>query len=291
MFQRILFPVDFSPRSTSIAGAVRAYANASGAEVYLVHVLELPELVMTMPEFPAYMPPDMQAVYRDNAAIRLRRCAEEALPGVTVHEALLEGEPASEIAQFAAENNIDLLMIPTHGVGGFRRFLIGSTTAKILHDVRCPVWTSVHDETDHGDHHHLIRSPRNVVCGVDFAPTSDAVIAYADVFAKRTGAEVTLVHAVPKISSRPTNYMDVDFDAHMTQEAKLRADEVQARLGTSYPVLFVPGDPADVLREAVEKTAADLAIVGRSHLMEGFASIQSHTYDVINKCPCPVLSV
>lgn len=291
MFQRILFPVDFSPRSTSIAGAVRAYAAASGAEVYLTHVLELPELVMTMPEFPAYVPPDMQAVYRDNAKLRLERCAADYLGGVTVRHVLLEGEPASQIAQFVAENRIDLLMIPTHGVGGFRRFLIGSTTAKILHDVRCPVWTAVHDDDSDNPAPHAIRSPKTVVCGVDFAPSSDAVIAYTDVLARRTGAHVTLVHAVPKISSRPTNYMDVDFDAHMTQEARLKADEVQARLGTSFEVMIVPGDPAEILRQAAVEKGADLAIVGRSHLMEGFASIQSHTYDVINKCPCPVLSV
>lgn len=289
MFQRILFPVDFSPRSTSIAGAVRAYAGASGAEVYALHVLELPELVMTMPEFPAYIPPDMQAVYRDNAKVRLERCIKDFLSGPTVHPVLLEGEPASQIAQFAAENHIDLVMIPTHGVGGFRRFLIGSTTAKILHDVRCPVWTSVHDEEDQAPH--AIRSPRTVVCAVDFAPSSDTVISYAQVLAKRTGSKLTLVHAVPKISSRPANYMDVDFDAHMTQEARLKADEVQERLGTSLEVMIGPGDPAEVLRQAVVETGADLAIVGRSHLMEGFGSIQSHTYDVINKCPCPVLSV
>jgi len=37
-------------------------------------------------------------------------------------------------------------MMPTHGLGGFRRFLLGSVTAKVLHDADCPVWTGVHLE-------------------------------------------------------------------------------------------------------------------------------------------------
>ncbi len=36
--------------------------------------------------------------------------------------------------------------MPTHGYGPFRRFILGSVTAKVLHDADCPVWTGVHLE-------------------------------------------------------------------------------------------------------------------------------------------------
>jgi hypothetical protein len=46
--------------------------------------------------------------------------------------------------EFAANHHVDLVMMPTHGVGTFRSFLVGSVTAKVLHDANCPVWTAAH---------------------------------------------------------------------------------------------------------------------------------------------------
>ena len=40
-----------------------------------------------------------------------------------------------------------VILMPTHGYGPFRRFILGSNTAKVLHDADCPVWTGVHLET------------------------------------------------------------------------------------------------------------------------------------------------
>ena len=56
----------------------------------------------------------------------------------------LEGDPGRIIADYAAKEKVDLIMMPTHGYGPFRRFLLGSVTAKTLHDAQCPVWTSAH---------------------------------------------------------------------------------------------------------------------------------------------------
>jgi hypothetical protein len=50
------------------------------------------------------------------------------------------------IVEFAHNNNITLIAMPTHGYGLFRRFLLGSVTAKVLHDADCPIWTGVHME-------------------------------------------------------------------------------------------------------------------------------------------------
>ncbi len=54
------------------------------------------------------------------------------------------GDPAQVITAFAHTQGVDLIMMPTHGYGPFRRLLLGSVTAKVLHDAECPVWTAVH---------------------------------------------------------------------------------------------------------------------------------------------------
>jgi len=59
---------------------------------------------------------------------------------------LLKGDPAECIVRVAQENAVDLIVMPTHAHGRFRRFLLGSVTAKVLHDTDCPVLTGVHHE-------------------------------------------------------------------------------------------------------------------------------------------------
>jgi hypothetical protein len=60
--------------------------------------------------------------------------------------AMPEGDPAREITDYAQEQGADLIMMPTHGYRTFRSLLLGSVTAKVLHDAACPVWTGVHVE-------------------------------------------------------------------------------------------------------------------------------------------------
>src|SRR5207245_2957797 len=54
------------------------------------------------------------------------------------------GDPAAEITHYAEKNQVDLIMMPTHGYGRFRNMLLGSVTAKVLHDAHCPIWTAAH---------------------------------------------------------------------------------------------------------------------------------------------------
>ena len=288
MFKKILFPVDFSKRCDGAAEYVRAYAKANQAEVYILHVLDLPDYLFGVPEYPVIAPVEIREAQRESGRKKLDGYFCEGFEGATVHRVLVEGDPAREVVKFADEHQIDVIMLPTHGLGAFRRYIIGSTCAKILHDAHCPVWTSVHAEEAvplDGT------SIRNVVCGIDLGPLSETVLAYADQFVKMAGADLTLVHAVPVVEVRPASYFDVDFAAHLTAEARAKIDGLQKKFGTKYRVCIHGGDPAEVMRVAVHGHSADLAIVGRGHVTEGLGRLRTHSYAVINKSPCPVLSV
>jgi nucleotide-binding universal stress UspA family protein len=288
MFQKILFPVDFSKRCDGAAEYVRAYAKANQSEVYMLHVLDLPDYLFGVPEYPVIAPIEIRESQRAQGRKKLEGYFCEGFEGVKVHRMLMEGDPAREVVKFADEHKVDVIMLPTHGVGAFRRYIIGSTSAKILHDAHCPVWTAVHAEEAvplDGT------GVRNVICGIDLGPLSETVLSYADRFAKHTGADLTLVHAVPVVEVRPASYFDVDFAAHLKAEAAAKIDELQKKVGTKYRVCIHGGDPADVMREAAHGHSADLAIVGRGHVTEGLGRLRTHSYAVINKSPCPVLSV
>ena len=58
-----------------------------------------------------------------------------------------EGDPGSRIVEAARASGFDLIMMPSRGRGTFRSALLGSVTAKVLHDAECAVWTAAHTET------------------------------------------------------------------------------------------------------------------------------------------------
>ena len=72
---------------------------------------------------------------------------------------LVTGDAATRIAE-VAKSGFDFIIMPTHA-GTFRRMLLGSTTAKVLHDADCPVLTSKHAETNCSA---PVGAPRMVVC-------------------------------------------------------------------------------------------------------------------------------
>ena len=80
----------------------------------------------------------------------------------------------------------DLIVMGTHGFGGFRRMLLGSITAKVLHDARCPVFTSTHAESTPA----TLPPLRTILCAVDYGPQSEAVLRWADEFARSVGAQL-----------------------------------------------------------------------------------------------------
>jgi len=88
--------------------------------------------------------PDV-VVIRDTWTV-IRQEAEAALAGirtladgVTLETVILEGKPAAEIVRFAAENQIDLIVIGTKGKRGFERLLLGSVAEQVVRMASCKV--------------------------------------------------------------------------------------------------------------------------------------------------------
>ena len=93
--------------------------------------------------------------------------------------------------------SVDLVIMPTRGLGSVRRFLLGSTTAKVLHDVDCPVWTGVTGSAPG----HVEDEPqlRQVACAIDFGPASGGIIRWAGALAQALRASLTILHASPQL--------------------------------------------------------------------------------------------
>jgi nucleotide-binding universal stress UspA family protein len=274
-FKRILFPVDFSRQSALAAPYVAAFARHFNAEVHLLHSEVMP------PE--AYMwEPQTELLTK-----QLTEFAGENLGDIRVQSFVSVGDPADRIVYYARANGADLIMMPTHGRGPFRRFVLGSVTTKVLHDTHCPVWTSAHLDLERP------QAPpefRNVLCAIDLDQTGEHTLRYAGGLARVLGATLTVAHAVPAIETLPEAYMDTEFRADLMKAARTRLSEMQAAAGTDGLVCVGAGNVARFVADAARSHNAGLVVIGRGG-RGMIGRLRTHDYAIIRESECPVLSI
>lgn len=270
--KRILFPVDFSDRCASVAPMAEAFTKRFEAELTLLHVL----------------PTETPGIPATAAQEAMETFAARHLATLTTKQAMLRGDPASEIVQFAKDHESDLIMMPTHGYGSFRRFLFGSVTSKVLHDAWCPMWTDVHVEKPSRNRNTEIRS---VVCALDLSEKSDPTLHWAAQMACETGASLLLVHVVPYVTYTGAELYAADFQEQMASSAREQIACLQRNANTHAKVEIVSGEVAYAVRRAAEEARADLLVIGRSFDKSMIGRLRTNAYAIIRHSPCPVVSV
>ncbi len=284
-FRKILFPVDYSAPCCALIPYVHEMACHFSAELTVCHAyaplaaIVQSELLITDPE--------LQAKARDLEEDRLRQFAAQVFPGQKT-EAIVElGEPGSVIDRVAQQQRADLVMLATRGHGPVRRFLLGSITAKVLHDVSAAVWTGVGAALSD----HPVRIPyQSIVCALDDSPEAEGVLRAAASLSSAYRAQLWIVHVVPT----PPAYPDVDLGDHteeLKEASQVRLRELKAKLGVDAPHTVIDALLGDGIHHEVVRRKADLLITGRGHSIGTFSRLWSHLYSIIRDSPCPVLSV
>jgi nucleotide-binding universal stress UspA family protein len=273
--KKILFPVDFSEPAGTMARTVRELAKQCNAEVQVLHTLELD-------------PGDSCAAKMAEASEKLDSLISKHLADCNLVVHLIPGAPASTIVDVARKVVVDLIMMPTSGHGVFARALLGSVTARVLHDAPCPVWTSAHQKTRPAYQDHGIKT---ILCAVDLSSRSSLVLQTAVQAAQLWQAQVRLAH-VMELSDSPTK-------ADWTRE---RRDEITAAVegqlrqlaegaGGMPLVEVLDGSPVQEVLDAAKRCHADLIVVGRTQVVEDQADPNSTAYSIIAGSQNPVLSV
>jgi nucleotide-binding universal stress UspA family protein len=139
-FRRILCPVDFSESSLDALAYAINMAEEADAQLTLLHVVELPPVLIEEPTMPAL---DLSRV-REAAVADARRKLHELIPEqartyCTVDTAVAEGRAYREILRHAAERQSDLIVMGVHGRGALGLLVFGSTTHHVIRASACPV--------------------------------------------------------------------------------------------------------------------------------------------------------
>lgn len=281
--KHIVFPVDFSNRSNCAVHFVAEMARRHEAKVTLLAVAS-PYYAGGLAGAPII---DLQLVL-DGVKAQLDECFPGYFAGVKVDRMAILGDPARTITDFVEANHVDLVMMPTHGYGPFRQLLLGSVTAKVLHDVHVPVWTMAHTG-EAPDRQHL--EMRKILCAIDASPASVNVMRWAGSLAKNLGATLRLVHAVPSMEAWPERQLDQEFEETLRDNARRTIEDLERAADIRVPVCVGAGSVPDVVREEALQHGADLVLIGRGALQGTLGRLRTHAYGIIRNAPCPVLSV
>jgi nucleotide-binding universal stress UspA family protein len=276
--KRILFPVEFSGACENAAAHVAFWARVFNAEVVLMHVDVRPVMAM---EGIVWEPET------ESSRERLNQFLVKEFEGLKVQRVLRTGDPAVEIIQYVRNDTADLIMMPTHGMGLFRRFIIGSVTAKVLHDAPCPVWTSAHVREWRPP---AVPNLSQVLCAVDLDDAGIHTLRYAGAFASTAGAKLTVAHVVPAVETIPEAYLDRDLRADLIAAATDRLAEMQAIAGTTGVPCVGAGNIGQYIGYAAQSHNASLVIIGRGK-KGALGRLRTHDYSIIRECACPVLSI
>lgn len=193
MFSNLLVPLDGSKLAESVLPVVRRLAERLGCEVKLIHVIEK-------------RPPS--SIHGDThlqdaaGAERYLALIVEKLEGwglnvsSHVHE-VPQGDVPRCIAEHAEELEQDLIVLCTHGSGGFKRFVFGTNAEQVLTHGRTPVVLIKTDE--YGRAPDL--GPRSIIAFVDCTPHSGPVLTACSELAMIFGGKLHLLYVVPTAGS------------------------------------------------------------------------------------------
>jgi nucleotide-binding universal stress UspA family protein len=133
--KKILFPTDFSHTGDAALAMATALARDTGATLLIVHAEEPPT---------AYGGGELYYGIPEPATEDLRKMLHQikpADPAVPFEHRLITGDPAHAVVRLAKDENVDMIVIGTHGRTGLSRMLMGSVAEAIVRRAECPVLT------------------------------------------------------------------------------------------------------------------------------------------------------
>lgn len=142
-FKKILCPTDFSEPSYEALKVANELALHFSSEILVVHVVAPVPLVPAAPTVPvAFNVVEYQQEMERSSRKLLEDLVKKRIPErMSARTMVVTGEPASQIVKIADEEKVDLIVIATHGQTGWRRFVFGSVTEKVVRLASPPVLT------------------------------------------------------------------------------------------------------------------------------------------------------
>jgi nucleotide-binding universal stress UspA family protein len=286
VFEEILFPTDGSDGAAFAFDHVVDLAAHHGATVHVLNVADT-----TQNGFLESRGQDVAALEQERERIVSEAAEQAERRGVDTVTDVVQGEPYREIVDYAERHGLDLVAMPTHGRRGLERFLLGSTSERVVRRADVPVLTMRPDDDvtiSHPYQNVLVPTDGSncanqaLAIGVDVADAEDATLHLLSVIA------ITALGA----DARPDIQMEMleESAQELLDEAAAFADDAGVD-AASTTVEYGPSIHQAILTY-IDDHDIDLVVVG-THGRTGFDRyvLGSVTEYLVRTSPIPVLTV
>lgn len=292
---KILYPTDFSNAASHALPFAVGLAEQFDAELHMLHALVLHA---DDPGNVAHRFPNIEELYKsmhESAQERLGAAAEEhASDGLEVHQHQERGIAApGVILDYVEEQDIDLVVMGTHGRRGLRRMLLGSVAEEVVRLAPCPVLT-VRERAEM----QATAKIDNLIVPIDFSEHSKLALSYAAELARPHGAKIQLLHVVEE-TVYPDFYLPVlpsgdIVTEKLVSQANQRLEQLAADVadGVESEAFVKTGRAAHEIADFVKEQDAEMVVIA-SHGLTGLSHVLlgSVTESVVRRADCPVFTV
>mgnify|MGYP005835160065 CR=1 FL=1 len=140
-YEKILVPVDGSNNSLKAVSHASYLASRLECEIGLLHVMVMPQDIYLYghpghPYIPSTANESIESMREKAGEVILK--AKKLLPeGIVIKDFIVEGSPGETIAKFAQDNNFDLIIMGSRGLGLIKGVLMGSVSSYVIHNAKC----------------------------------------------------------------------------------------------------------------------------------------------------------
>jgi nucleotide-binding universal stress UspA family protein len=296
-FKQILCPTDLSEASLRSLTYAAAFARWYEARLTVLHVVPTFEPITVGPgalngPLQMVMPMSRREILDEMRLITDSAGMESIHANLSAHQ----GDPARNIIDQALAIAADLVVMGTHGRGGFERLLIGSVAEKVLRKAPCPVLLVPPHVTATA---HPDVSFKRILCPMDFSPSALQALGFALDLARQSDGVVTVFHVLEWLAEEEpreyTHFTVPEYRQYFIDDARQRMEALVAdnarTWGRIEHRLVLGRAYREILRVAAD-CGTDLIVMGaqgRDGL--GLTLFGSTTQQVVRAATCPVLTV
>jgi universal stress protein A len=137
--QKILVPIDFSTPCNKAFKYALGFARQFGSQIVMIHVIEPAPVAGLEPLADEGMPRTQDELALAEEKMQALADASPRDAHLRITSGIRRGVATHEIVEAADELDVDLIIMATHGVRGWKHFGLGSTADRVARAAPCPV--------------------------------------------------------------------------------------------------------------------------------------------------------
>lgn len=276
MFSKILCPIDFGDFTAKQITFAQGFAKFQNASLTVLHVIE--------PNLEMYGFDSFHEV--DERMLQIAQDKMFPFSKAGVDTRILRGSAASEISVLAKKEEFDLIILPSHGYRGLKKFFLGSTFQGTINETNVSVLALPHllfqrESLD-------FQKPKQILCSIDTHRRSAKLCHISKRLAEACHGTFSVLHSlnIQKEVSEFLNVVDVEDIENKVREEILAENPCAS---SAQEIIIRRGAAVEQIHQCIEQKSIDFLVLGFSH--PSFKRLRTTLYRTVATVNVPVLCI